>query len=185
MPILFDFFPIVFFFIAYKFFGVYVATAVAMASSLAQVIIQGLRTRRLEKTPIITLLILMILGGATLFFHDERFIKWKPTVIYWVFAIIFTSSHYIGKKLLIQRLMEDKISLSPAVWKPLNISWIAFFVVIGIINLWVAYYFNTNTWVNFKLFGMLGLILLFTLAQGLYITRYIQEDKEEKVINNV
>lgn len=190
MPLLFDFFPILFFFIAYKFFGVYVATAVAMISSLLQVALQGLINRRLDKTPLITLVILMVLGGATLFFHDARFIKWKPTAIYWLFAAAFVGSHYIGNKLLIQRLMDNKIKLPAFVWKQLNISWTLFFGITGAINLWVAYHFDTNTWVNFKLFGMLGLMLLFTLCQGLYVGRYVsevpppQKTTEEEVVHN-
>src|SRR5580700_1227314 len=123
MKLLFDFFPILLFFIAFKFFGIYVATAVAMAASLVQVAIYRLKHKRFESMHIITLVMVVVLGGATLLSHDAMFIKWKPTAIYWVFAIAFLASHFIGQKPIIQRLMEKQLSLPLKVWQKLNISW--------------------------------------------------------------
>lgn len=177
MKMFFDFFPIVLFFIAYKFFGIYAATAVAMAASLIQVIVYRLKHRRFEFMHIITLIIIMALGGATILFHNEMFIKWKPTTVYWVFGLIFLATQFIGEKTLIQRLLADKISLPDFVWKRLNIGWMVFFIAMGIANLYVAYNFSTNAWVNFKLFGALGLTAVFAVAQSFYIARYMDRDK--------
>ena len=188
MRILFDFFPILLFFIAYKLSGIYVATVTAMVASIIQASFHWLRFRSIEKVHIITLVLVIVLGGATLLLHDETFIKWKPTAIYWVLAITFISSHYIGEKLLIQRMMDNKINLPPLLWRRLNISWSIFFSLLGSANLFVVYYFSTDIWVNFKLFGILGLTLIFTVLQGLYMSRHValhnNQDENPNGVNN-
>ncbi|MCL5260861.1 MAG: septation protein A [Gammaproteobacteria bacterium] len=180
MKLLFDFLPIVAFFVCYKFFGIFVATAIAMIIVSAQVLLFWLQHRRFELTQIITLVLILIFGGATLFSHNEMFIKWKPTALYWIFAIVFIASNLIGKKPVIEHLMGGKISLPKNVWSRLNISWAIFFSMMGIINIYVAYKFNTNTWVNFKLFGILGGTLLFGILQSVYITKFLQTEPETK-----
>ncbi len=189
MKFLFDFFPIVLFFIAYKLHGMYVATAVIIAASALQVSIHWFRHRRFEKMHIITLLLVVVLGGATLILHDENFIKWKPTVVNWLFAITFLGSHFFGEKTVIQRMLDSNIALPSPVWKRLNISWTAFFILMGVLNLYVAFYYRldlsdqarNDNWVNFKLFGMMGLTLAFTIAQAFYLARHMQ-DKDESVV---
>ncbi|HVV68361.1 MAG TPA: septation protein A [Gammaproteobacteria bacterium] len=173
MKLLFDFFPIFLFFIAFKFFGIYIATATTMLASLLQVGIYWLKHRRFESLHIITLVTVVLLGGSTLLLHNDLFIKWKPTAIYWVFALAFLSSQFIGKKPLIQRLLDSKLSLPRNVWQRLNVSWILFFVLMGIANIYVLYHFSTNAWVNFKLFGTLGLTLVFMVIQAIYMTKYM------------
>lgn len=175
MKLLFDFFPIVLFFIVFKFWGIYTATAVAMLASLSQVVLFRLKFRRFEKMHLISFAIIMILGGATLFFHNPVFIKWKPTGIYWFTAIVFFSSSFIGSKPLIQKMMEANVSLERGIWHRLNAAWSLFFVVMGSLNLYVAYYYDTDAWVNFKLFGGVGFTLIFVLIQALYLTKHMDE----------
>lgn len=171
MKLLFDFLPILLFFIAYKFYGIYAATAIAMSASLVQIAFSWLKYRKVETMPMITSAIIMCCGAATLLLHNELFVKWKPTVIDWVFAALFLGSQLIGKKPFIQSLMGDKVDLPQDTWRKLNLSWVIFFIVMGIVNLYVAYQFSTDIWVNFKLFGALGCTILFGILQSLYIAK--------------
>lgn len=183
MKLLFDFFPILLFFIAFKLFGIYVATAVAIAASVLQVGYVYLKNKRVENMHLITLALIIILGGATLIFHDETFIKWKPTIVNWGFALVFLGSHFIGKKPIVRRLMDQALYLPEKVWNRLSYMWVVFFIFSGIANLYVAFNYDTDTWVNFKLFGLMGLTLAFILVQGVYISRYIQDDNVANEVN--
>lgn len=176
MKVLFDFFPILIFFICYKFFGIYTATAVAMAASVTQVLIYRLRYQHYEKMHLLSLGLILILGGATLFFHNPWFIKWKPTGIYWLSTLVFLGSKYIGKKTLIEKMMGENIRLPSKIWQRLNYAWAVFFLIMGALNLYVAYYYDTNFWVNFKLFGGAGLTLIFVFLQAVYLSRHVIED---------
>lgn len=177
MKLLFDFFPVVIFFLVFKFFGIYYATAAAMLMSIVQVSYFWFKHHKVEIMHLITLVLILGLGGATLLSHNVMFIKWKPTAIYWIFALLFFGSQVVSKKPLIQTMMGSKITLPKKTWSYLNLSWVLFFCGMGSINLYVAYHFNTNAWVNFKLYGILGSTLLFGVLQSLYITRYLKEDK--------
>ncbi len=179
MKFLADFFPILLFFIAYKVYDIYVATAVAIVASFAQVGIHWFRHRRFENMHLITLAIMVVFGGATLLLQDEMFIKWKPTVINWLFAAVFLGSHFIGKKTIIQRMMGQAMTLPDPVWLKLSISWILFFVSIGFVNLYVVYNFDTDTWVNFKLFGLMGITFAFIMLQIPFLAKYIKTDENE------
>jgi len=179
MKFLFDLFPIILFFIAYKTHGIFVATAVAIAASFLQVGFYWLKHRKVENTHLITLVLIAVFGGLTLALQDETFIKWKPSVINWLFGIVFFGSQYIGKKTIVERMMGANISLPSFVWPKLNMAWAVFFIALGFANLYVMSYYDTDTWVNFKLFGMMGLTLTFLLAQGIYLTRYLQEQPAE------
>lgn len=176
MKLLVDFIPVILFFIAYKSFDIYVATGVAIVVSFAQVVFYWIKHRSIERMHIITFFLILILGGLTLFLHDPTFIKWKPTGLYWAFALVFLGSAFIGKKTLFQKMMENNVELPSTVWRRLNHSWVVFFALMGVINLYVAYQFDTNTWVNFKLFGGLGITLLFVILQGVYLSRHMIED---------
>jgi intracellular septation protein len=174
MKLLFDFFPILLFFLGYKFYGIYVATIIAMIASLLQVGFFWLKHRRIEIMHAITLVLILILGTATIFSHNAIFIKWKPTAIYWVFALLFFGSQFIGNKPFIQRLMGDKITLPQNIWQKLNLSWALFFSSMGGVNIFVAYKFSTEIWVNFKLFGTLGGTLIFGILQSIYMAKYLK-----------
>lgn len=174
MKFLFDFFPILLFFLAYKVYDIYVATAVAIAASFIQVGLHWLKHRKIENSHLITLVILILFGGATLLLQDETFIKWKPSVVNWVFALVFLGSQFIGNKTIIERMMSKSISLPAAIWTKLNLSWVVFFIALGLINLYVVYNYDTDTWVNFKLFGMMGLTIVFIIGQAFYMSRHMQ-----------
>jgi len=184
MKFLLDFFPIVFFFIAFKMYDIYVATAVLIIASLLQTCSHWLMHRRFEKMHVITLVLVSVFGGLTLMLQDEMFIKWKPTVINWLFAVAFIGSQFIGKKSIIQRMMGDHMVLPANIWLHLNIAWTLFFIALGIANLYVAYNFDTETWVNFKLFGLLGLTFVFVIAQSLYVARFIKEPEQNDTGNS-
>jgi intracellular septation protein len=177
MKLLYDFFPIFLFFIAFKWCGIYIATAVTMAGSLLQVGIYWLKHRRFEGLHLLTLVIVVLLGSTTLLLHNELFIKWKPTAIYWVFALAFLGSRFIGKKPLVQRLLDSQITLPILVWQRLNLAWAGFFILMGVINVYVIYNFSTDAWVNFKLFGALGMTLVFLIGQAIYMSRYMDQQQ--------
>ena len=179
MKLLFDLFPVVLFFIAFKMYDIYVATAVIIVATMLQVGYMYLKHKRVEKIHIITLILILVLGGLTLILQDEDFIKWKPTIVNWGFALVFIGSHYIGEKPIIQRMLSQAISLPKPIWFNLSWLWVGFFVISGIANLYVAFNYDTDTWVNFKLFGLMGMTIVFIIIQGLYISRYIQESDSD------
>lgn len=211
MKFLFDLFPILLFFAVYKLQGIYAATGAAIAATVVQVAWQWFRHRRVDKMLLITLVLVTVLGGATILFHDRAFVMWKPTAIYWLFAVVLLGSQFIGGKPVMERMMAHVVEAPSAVWKRLNLAWSVFFVFLGIANLYVANrYFiaqreldlaaggsveiancaaqlsghllqlceNAVTmeaqWVDFKLFGLMGLMILFVIAQAFYLARYMQ-----------
>lgn len=171
----FDIFPIIIFFAIYKFFGIYAATASAIVVSLLQVVYTRIRHRKFDKMQVATLVLIGFFGGATLIFHNPLFIKWKVSVLYWLFAVAILGSHYIGKRPLVQRMLGEQIKLPTKIWHRLSWSWFVFFAAVGFINLYVMFHYSTNTWVDFKLFGILGLTVLFFLGQGIYLIRHVKE----------
>ncbi len=179
MKLLFDLFPILLFFIAFKLKGIFVATAVAIAATVAQIIWTKYRHGKVDTMLWITFAIIAVFGGATLLLHDETFIKWKPTVLYWLFSAVLLVSNWLFKKNLMRSLLQEKIALPLHAWTRLNLSWSLFFAALGFINLYVAYNYSTDSWVNFKLFGFTGLMLVFILAQGVWMAKYIDEKKEQ------
>lgn len=179
MKFLYDFFPILLFFIAYKAYDIYVATAVAIAAALVQTLGYWLKHRRFEKMHLVTFGLLLVFGGLTLILHDPVFIKWKPTMINWLFAVVFTGSFWIGEKTMIERMMGHAIQVESPVWLRLNWAWILFFISMGVINLYVAFNYEEDTWVNFKLFGMMGLTFVFVIGQALFLSRYMVDEKPE------
>lgn len=203
MKILFDFLPILLFFAAFKYAEghkewaaafatgqlgflvsgnvvgvneapVLLATVVVIIATLAQVAWLKLRARRVDTMLWVSLALVVVLGGATIYFHNATFIKWKPSMLYWAMGLAFWISQLVFRKNLLQTLMGEQLELPAVVWQRLNFAWIAFFGMMGLLNLYVAYSFSTDTWVNFKLFGGLGLMLLFTLAQGVYLSRHMK-----------
>ncbi|MGH8750928.1 MAG: septation protein A [Burkholderiales bacterium] len=179
MKLLFDLFPVIVFFTAFKFAGIYVATAVAIAATFAQIGWVWMRHGKVDTMLWTSLVIIVIFGGATLLLHDETFIKWKPTVLYWLFSLTLLISELLFKKNLIRAMMQKQIALPDPVWRRLNLSWVLFFALMGGANLYVALNFSTESWVNFKLFGGMGMMLAFVLLQALMLAKYI-EDKETK-----
>ena len=214
MKQLFDFFPILLFFILYKFYldlpdelilginawvplmeltpgessnAIYLATLAAILATLIQVAAAAIVVKKVEKMPLITLALLILFGGATLALKDPLFIQWKPTAINWLFGLVFLGSQFIGDKPLIQRMMGKAIEIrEQRVWLQLNLAWVGFFVVAGIANMIVApeidplgLQFSEDTWVDFKLFGLMGMTLAFVVAQAFYLARYMPNTDEE------
>ncbi|MEG0921120.1 MAG: septation protein A [Comamonas sp.] len=178
MKFLIDFFPILLFFVAFKVWGVFVATGVAIVATFIQIAYLRYKNGKVEPMQWLSLAIIVVFGGATLLFHNESFIKWKPTVLYWAMAAVLLVAYWIMGNNLMQKLMGAQVSLPQPVWNKLNYAWAIFFIVMGIINIWVAYQFDLDTWVTFKMFGGLGLMLVFVIAQALYLSRHIQEAPE-------
>ncbi|MEO7812411.1 MAG: septation protein A [Usitatibacter sp.] len=176
MKFLFDFFPVILFFVAYKFAGIYTATAVAIGATVLQIGWMLVRGRKVTNMQWMGLVIIGLFGGATLFLQDETFIKWKPTVLYWLAGVVFLGALALRTN-LVKAVMGDGITLPERVWTRLAIAWGVFFLFKGSLNLWVAYNFSTDTWVNFKLFGGMGLMLAFVIAQALWISRYLPDDE--------
>lgn len=175
MKFFFDLFPIILFFAAYKFYGIYTATAVAIAATVAQIAWVWLRHRKVDTMLWVSLVLIGVFGGATLVLHDPLFIKWKPTVLYWLFAVVLLVSELAFGKNLIAAMMKAQLELPQPVWRKLNLSWSGFFGGMGGLNLYVAYNYSEPTWVNFKLFGFLGIMFVFVLLQGLMLAKYVEE----------
>ena len=175
MKLLFDVFPVILFFIAFKLYGIYVATAVAMGASFVQIGWLWLRRRKIDTMLWVSLGVITVFGGATLVLENETFIKWKPTVLYWLFGAVLAVAALAFRKNLVRAMMEHQVSLPDEVWARLLVSWIGFFAVMGALNLYVAYNYSTDAWVNFKLFGGIGLMIVFVLLQALVLARHVHD----------
>ena len=214
MKLLFDFFPIILFFLSYyqasflienTFIGqlidpakpdfiaaTIVATGIAIAASFIQVTYHWINTRKFERMHLFSLTIITVLGGITIYLGNPAFIQWKPTVLNWLFALVFLFSMFIGNKPIIQRMMDEQIKLPENVWTTLNLSWVIFFFISGAANLYVAFYYDLqaepgtrmDTWVNFKLFGLMGLTIGFVILQAIYLSRHISEDDVDNNTND-
>jgi intracellular septation protein len=175
MKLLFDLFPVILFFGAYSLSSnIYTATAVAIVATFAQVAYSWLRHRKVDTMLWVSLVIITVMGGATLLLHNKAFILWKPTALYWFFAIALLGSHWLRGINLIEKLMGAQMALPATIWTRLLFAWSLFFIAMGFINLFVAFHFTEAVWVKFKLFGTLGLTVVFALAQGAYVSRYIE-----------
>jgi len=200
MKILFDLLPVIFFFAAYKTAGFFpdeahaivtkwlaedipanlapilLATFVTIVATALQIAIVWFKHRKVDRMLWVSLLIITVLGGATLTFRDPAFIKWKPTALYWLFGLILFGSNLIFHRNLIRRMLESQIRLPDPIWMRLNLAWALFFVMLGMLNLFVAFHFSEEVWVDFKVIGCMVLILVFALAQGLYLSKHLIED---------
>ena len=175
MKFLFDLLPVILFFVAFKFAGIYVATGIAIATTIVQVIWMWLRHRKVEPMQWVSLAIIVVFGGATMLLHDETFIKWKPTALYWLFGVTLFVAELVFDKNLIRAMMEKQMALPENLWRAVNFSWALFFLAMGALNLVIAYHFSTDTWVDFKLFGGMGLMVVFIVVQSLWLAKYIKQ----------
>ncbi len=179
LNLFYDFFVVLLFFIAFKWYGIYVATAVGIAGSVLQVILTRFFRKKYDKKQLLVMAIFLVFGGMTLYFHNPIFVKWKPTIVFGLFGFAFLISQFIGKQSLTQRMMghllEDKTPVPKIVWRRLNLAWSFFFLSLGAINIFVAYHFTTDIWVNFKLYGIFSAMLLFGFAQAFFLSRYLSK----------
>lgn len=197
MKLLFDFFPILLFFLAYMFGAdflpaddpafqeyrehpIYLATMVAMAAAVVQVSYAWIRHRKVDNMLLVSFVLIMILGAATLYLKNPLFIKWKGTAVNWLFGLVFGASQIFGERTVIQRTLGEQLELPVPVLRRLNLIWTLFFFVMGGVNLFVAYNFDEKTWVQFKMFGMLGMTFLFVILQTAYLYRYLPEEAKSK-----
>jgi intracellular septation protein len=178
MKQLFEFFPILLFFIAFKLYDIYVATAVVIVATVLQVGYTWFRYRKVETMQWITLGLIVVMGGATILLHDEQFIKWKLSIIEWLFGIAFIGSQFIGKKPFVERMMSKSLTLPDFVWRRLNLMWGCFFIIVGFINVYVMFHYTTDQWVTFKTFGVPGLMVLFIVLQMVFLYKYMPETEE-------
>jgi intracellular septation protein len=202
MKLLFDLFPIILFFAFFKFGSanpetasallsslgivlgegvkpaIFLATAVAIIATTFQIIWSKFKHGKVDTMLMVSFTIIAVFGGATLILHDETFIKWKPTILYWVFSTTLLFSNLLFKKNLMRSLLHEKIALPAMVWNHVNLAWSVFFAVLGVVNLYVAFNFSTDAWVNFKLFGTTGLMFLFVLLQAAALSKYVEAEKE-------
>ena len=176
MKLLFDLFPVILFFAAFKLGDIYLATGIAILASIAQIGWLKIARRPVEPMQWAGLVIIVVFGGLTLVLRDETFIEWKPTVLYVSLAAALAVSRWVFSRNLIEKLMGAQIQLPPAIWNRINLAWVVFFAGMGALNLWVAYTFSTDVWVNFKLFGTMGLTIAFVIAQALYMSRFAQDN---------
>jgi len=171
MQFLFDLLPVIAFFVAYKMAGIYVATGVLIVAVLLQTLVSWVRHRRVSGMLLTSAVLVLVFGGLTLLIHDPVFIKWKPTIVNWLFAAAFLASQFLSGPTIVQRMLGENVKLDDASWIRLNLMWVGFFLFAGAVNLYVAFNYDEATWVNFKLFGLMGLTLVFAMAQGVWIAR--------------
>lgn len=194
MKFLFDFFPVVIFYVVFKYNkdaageiqAMIYATAALMIATLIQVAINWIRHKKVEKMHVAVLALALVFGGATIYFQEPVYLIWKVTLANWLFALVFLGSHFIGHTPLIKRMMQQAISLPDFAWLRLSYLWISFFIVLGAINLIVAFNVSFDTWTDFKMFGVLGITIAFVIVQALYLARFMEPEKAnaEKISND-
>jgi intracellular septation protein len=178
MQFLLEFLPIGLFFVAYKLGDLFIATGVLIAAVLVQALVQWVRHRKISPMMLTSAVLVLAFGSLTLFLHDATFIKWKPTILYWLLAIAFIGSQFIGEKPFIQRMLGEQLKLEPPVWTRVNAMWTIFFIILGILNLYVAKNYDEATWVNFKLFGLMGLTFAFAILQSLWLSSKLPPEED-------
>jgi intracellular septation protein len=178
MKKLFEFIPVILFFITFKLYDIYVATAVVIVATTIQVIFTWFKYKKVETMQLITLGLILVMGGLTLYLQDEQFIKWKLTIIEWLFGIAFLGSQFLGKKPFVERMMGASLELPSLIWKRLNLMWATFFISVGFINIYVMQSYNTDDWVTFKTFGVPGLMIVFIFVQMIFIYKYLPTAEE-------
>ncbi|ELY6244599.1 septation protein A [Cronobacter universalis] len=178
MKQLLDFLPLIVFFVVYKLHDIFWATAALIVATALAVIYSWYKYRKVEKMTLVTFVLVAVFGGLTIYFHNAEFIKWKVTIIYALFAGALLIGQWVMKKPLIQSMLGKEITLPPHAWSRLNIAWALFFIFCGLLNIYVAFWLTEAVWMNFKVFGIPGLTLVFTLLSGVYIYRHMPQEEK-------
>ena len=184
MKFLFDLLPVILFFVGFKLYGIFAATAIAIATTIAMIIYSKIRHGKIDKMLLVNGAVISVLGGITLALHDKTFIMWKPTVLYWLLAAVLLSSQLFFKKNFIQQMMGKMIAAPADIWNKLNLVWVVFLIGLGFLNLYIAFNYNEDTWVNFKLFGVTGMMFVFVILQTLALKKYLIEPTENSAENS-
>lgn len=184
MKIFFDLFPIILFFVGFKLYDIFVATSIAIVTTLLMIIYNKIRHGKVDKMLLINGATISVLGGITLLLHDKTYIMWKPTVLYWLLAAVLLISNLFFKKNFIKQMMGKILNPPENIWNRLNLTWVLFLVTLGLINLYVAFHYSTDAWVNFKLFGATGMLFVFMIGQTIVLKKYLVDPEEEIVEKN-
>jgi intracellular septation protein len=179
MKFLFDLLPVILFFVGFKLYDIFTATAIAIAVTLAMIVYSKIRHGKIEKMLLINGAVISVLGGITLLLHDKTYIMWKPTVLYWLLAAFLLVSNLFFNKNFIKQMMNKMFNAPKPIWDKLNLAWVIFLVALGVLNLYVAFNYTENAWVNFKLFGATGILFIFIIAQTFALKKYLVESVEE------
>lgn len=181
MQFIYEIFPLFLFFIAFKFYDIYAATIVGVFATLIQVLVTRAWFKKWDRKQLVTLLVFAFFGGMTLYFHNPIFVKWKPTIVFWIFASVILVTQFLARKPLMQHLLEkmleEKGQIPYRVWKRLNLMWAIFFIGLGGVNLYIAYHYSDSAWVNFKFYGITSALILFSILQTVYLAKYLSEQK--------
>ncbi len=175
-----DFLPLIVFFVFYKFYDIFVASGALIAATALALIYSWYKFRKVEKTMLVTFVLVAIFGSLTIYFHNAEFIKWKVTIIYALFALALLIGQLVMKKSLIQSMLGKEITLPAVVWSRLNMAWVLFFIACGLLNIYVAFWLPESVWINFKVFGLTVLTLVFTLLSGVYMYRHMPQENEHE-----
>lgn len=184
MKFLFDLIPVILFFVGFKLYDIFTATAIAIGATIALIIYAKIRHGVVEKMLLVNGAIISVLGGVTLLLHDKTYIMWKPTVLYWLLAAVLLIANLFFKKNFIQQMMGKMLDAPTAVWNKLNLAWVVFLIILGFVNLYVAFNYSEDTWVNFKLFGVTSIMFIFIIVQTLLLKQYLIEPAESKSVDD-
>ena len=183
MKFFFDLLPVILFFVGFKLYGIFAATAIAIGTTLAMIVYSKIRHGKIEKMLLINGAIISVLGGVTLLLHDQTYIMWKPTVLYWLMAAVLLVSNLFFNKNFIQQMMGKMLNAPKPIWDKVNLVWVVFLILLGFLNLYVAFNFSLDTWVNFKLFGVTGMMFIFVIVQTLLLRKYLIEPAEDNAVD--
>ena len=183
MKFFFDLLPVILFFVGFKLYGIFTATAIAIGTTFAMIVYSKIRHGKIEKMLLINGAIISVLGGITLLLHDQTFIMWKPSVLYWLLAAILFVSNVFFKKNFIQQMMGKMLNAPKPIWDKVNLVWVVFLIGLGFLNLYVAFNYSLDAWVNFKLFGVTSMMFVFVIAQTIALRKYLIEPTEENAVD--
>ena len=179
IKILYDYLPVVIFYITFKKYGIYMACKVIIATCFLQMVYDRIKNKKWSKMLVTFFFLALIFAGSTILLHDPEYIKWKLSIAYWSLGVICCGSLFIGKGSILKSFLKGKVEMPSKNWVYLTLAWSLFFIALGFVNLYIIKHYDTNFWVNFKLFGTLGSTLAFLLIQAPFLAKYVIEDDKK------